>query len=433
MSEVVTNTNGDGRREPMMWPLEKARSIGMSPPTASYRVLIADDEPIIREGIREAIPWSELGMDVVGEAEDGEEALELARELDIHIMLVDLNMPFLNGIELIRRLQEECPDCRCLIISGHDEFAYAQEAVRLGVQDYLLKPVDDRQLYETLSDLRQRMDEELARSAYVEQTAIQLERHIPLLRRRSCLEWLEGSMGEPEVLEQLAFLSLPPHLPVQIGLVRWPGGESQSIMQESERQLLRFGAENIMGELLTELPYVLFQTRGGLIGMCLWQLAPEGLEAEIEQKIGSFLNIAVHCCLEKNEDGLEGLRAAYRNCREQLQYEAQVSPLVRRARQLIRERYAQRELTLDSLAASLQVSPVYLSRVLKKELNDNFVTLVTRTRIRKAVQLLDSTLLPIHAIAEQTGYDSQHYFSTAFKKIMGVSPAQYRRGGGTAT
>ncbi|MNW26849.1 putative response regulatory protein [compost metagenome] len=430
MSGVVTQASGGGHGEPMMWSLEKAHSIGMNPPTASYRVLIADDEPIIREGIREAIPWSELGMEVVGEAEDGEEALELARELDIHIMLVDLNMPFLNGIELIRRLQEECPDCRCLIISGHDEFAYAQEAVRLGVQDYLLKPVDDRQLYETLSGLRQRMDEELARSAYVEQTVTQLERHIPLLRSRCCLEWLEGFMEEPEVLEQLGFLSLPPHLPVQIGLVRWPGGESQqSIMQESERQLLRFGAENIMGELLTELPHVLFQTRGGLVGMCLWQIAPEGLEAEIEQKIGSFLNIAVHCCLETNEDGLVGLREAYRHCREQLQHESQVSPLVRRARQLIRERYAQRELTLDSLAASLQVSPVYLSRVLKKELNENFVTLVTRTRIRKAVQLLDSTLLPIHAIAEQTGYDSQHYFSTAFKKIMGVSPAQYRRGG----
>ena len=89
-------------------------------------------------------------------------------------------------------------------------------------------------------------------------------------------------------------------------------------------------------------------------------------------------------------------------------------------------------LTLESLASRLQVSAVYLSRVLKKELNDSFVTLVTHARIRKAIQLLDSTTLPIHTIAERVGYDTQHYFSTAFKKTMGISPVQYRKNGGTA-
>ena len=72
--------------------------------TKKYRVLIADDEPIIREGIRDAIDWEILGMEVVGEAEDGEEALERAADLGVDIVLVDMNMPFLNGIELIRAL-----------------------------------------------------------------------------------------------------------------------------------------------------------------------------------------------------------------------------------------------------------------------------------------------------------------------------------------
>lgn len=134
-----------------------------------YRVLIADDEPIIREGIRDAIDWITLGMEVVGEAEDGEEALERAADLGVDIVLVDMNMPFLNGIELIRALQQKCPCCRYLIISGHDEFAYAQEAVRLGVEDYILKPVQAEQLYAALERLHQRLTEEHQRTAYVQQ------------------------------------------------------------------------------------------------------------------------------------------------------------------------------------------------------------------------------------------------------------------------
>ncbi|MEC0233032.1 response regulator [Paenibacillus kribbensis] len=396
-----------------------------------YRVLIADDEPIIREGIRDCVDWTALGMEVADEAEDGEEALELAVRLGIDILLVDMNMPIMDGIELIRRLREERPECRCLIISGHDEFAYAQEAVRLGVEDYILKPVDAEQLHAALSRLSQRLGEERKRTAYVEQAAEQIQRNIPLLRQRFCLELLEGQHTGENVMEQLAFLRLPSQPPVQIGVVRWPAVETrQAIMRENDRQLFLYAAENIIAELLEDRPHVLFRDANGLIGICLWQEAPETIGASIEQAIGRYLNIAVHTHVEHNAGGMEGAIEAFRVCRDRVYGESQLSPLVRRARQLIQEGYADRELTLEALASRLQVSAVYLSRVLKKELNDSFVTLVTRARIRKAVQLLDSTTLSIYDIAERTGYDSQHYFSTAFKKTMGVSPVQYRKGGG---
>ncbi|SEO83751.1 two-component system, response regulator YesN [Paenibacillus sp. OK076] len=397
-----------------------------------YRVLIADDEPIIREGIRDSTDWTALGMEVAGEAEDGEEALELATALGVDIILVDMNMPFLNGIDLIRRLQVDCPNCRCVIVSGHDEFAYAQEAVRLGVEDYILKPVQAEQLYSALARLRQRLDEERKRTAYVRQAADQIERNIPLLRQRFCLEWLEGQAEEKKLIEQLSFLRLPSAPPVQIGIVRWPAAEArQTIMRENDRQLFLFAVENIISELLRDLSYVLFREPNGLIGICLWQAASADMESTIEQSVSSCLNIAVHVHMETHMGTLEEAPATYRECREVIYGQARLSPLVRRARQLIQEDYTDRNLTLESLASRLQVSAVYLSRVLKKELNDSFVTLVTHARIRKAVQLLDSTSLPVHRIAEHVGYDTQHYFSTAFKKTMGISPVQYRKGGGT--
>ncbi|MDR6723480.1 two-component system response regulator YesN [Paenibacillus amylolyticus] len=407
-------------------------SIESTTTTKNYRVLIADDEPIIREGIRDAIDWATLGMEVVGEAEDGEEALERAVDMDVDVVLVDMNMPFLNGIELIRALQQKCPRCRYLIISGHDEFAYAQEAVRLGVEDYILKPVEAEQLYSALGRLRQRLDEEHQRTAYVRQAAHQIERNIPLLRQRFCLEWLEGQIGGRDLKEQLTFLRLPSTPPVQIGTVRWPASEARkTVMRENDRQLFLYAVENVVSELLGDLPHVLFRDASGLIGICLWQEAPEEIASLLEQQISACLNIAIHAHVELHIGTLEETPGTYRLCRERVYGEVRLSPLVRRARQLIQEEYAERDLTLESLATRLQVSAVYLSRVLKKELDNSFVTLVTHARIRKAVQLLDSTTLPIHMIAERVGYDTQHYFSTAFKKAMGISPAQYRKDGGT--
>ncbi|MFB5674247.1 response regulator [Paenibacillus terreus] len=397
--------------------------------TAGYQVVIADDEPIIREGIRDTVDWEELGMTVAGEAEDGEEAFELALEKAVDIMLVDMNMPFMDGIELIRRLRAERPGCRFVVISGHDEFAFAQQALRLGVEDYLLKPVDPKQLHSVLSRVARELDEERQHDHYLKLASEQIDRNIPLLRQRFCQEWMEGLVGGEEAAERLDFLRLPRTFPAQIGVVRWPAvAARESLMKENDRQLFLFASENIASELLSPLQHVIFHDQTGLIGICLWEEAPEGTGALIEKEIGRYLNIAVQACFTEVSGGMSSIPEVYRSCREQVYGEARLSPLVRRARQLIEERYADPELTLEGMASQLQVSPVYLSRVLKKELNTSFVGLVTGARIAKAVRLLDSTNLPVHEIALLAGYDSQHYFSTAFKKRMGVSPNQYRKG-----
>lgn len=394
-----------------------------------HQVVIADDEPIIREGIRDAVAWEELGLIVAGEAEDGEEALELALAKDVDIMLVDMNMPFMDGIELIRRLRLERPSCRFIVISGHDEFAFAQQALRLGVQDYLLKPVDPRQLHSVLSRVGRELDEERQQNHYRKLASAQIERHIPLLRRRFCQEWAEGLVSGDEAAERLQFLRLPCTIPAQIGIVRWAAmAAREAVMKERDRQLFLFASANIASELLSPVPHVIFHDQAGLIGIFLWEEAPEGSEALIEREIAAYLHLAVHASFVRTEGSMASIPELYRNCREQVCGEARLSPLVRRARQLIAERYTDPGLTLESIASRLHVSPVYLSRVLKKELDSSFVGLVTHARIAKAVRLLDSTSLSVHEIALLSGYDSQHYFSTAFKKRVGLSPNQYRKG-----
>ncbi|MHA6532464.1 response regulator transcription factor [Paenibacillus sp. BAC0078] len=393
-----------------------------------WKVLIADDEAIIRDGIRQCVDWEELGMQVVAEAEDGEEALELAIRNEVHIALVDLNMPIMHGIELMKKLREHLPHCKIIVITGHDEFSYAQESIRLQVNDYILKPAEPKQLMQVLRGVRDELQLEQQKSQHLQQASRQILKNFPLLRERFCQEWLEGSLSQSEIREQLRFLQLPEERPELIGIIRWRWEAHPSGLKEKERQLFLFAIENIVSELLQDYPKAVFRDAAGQIIILLWDAAGEKVLAGAEAVVRSNLKIAAQVATQAVQGDITGLAAAYRKCRTALSQEQPLSPLVRRARQYMLEHYGEYGLTLESIAGSLQASPVYLSRLFKQELGESFGTYLTQIRIRKAAQLLHSTELSILEVAERTGYETQHYFSTAFKKQTGVSPLQFRKG-----
>jgi len=395
-----------------------------------WKVLIADDEAIIREGIRDSVDWESLGMEVCAEAEDGEEALELAERHGADVMLVDLNMPIMHGLDLIRLIRERRPSCVVVIITGHDEFEYAREAIRLGVQEYVLKPTNPGELTRIMTRVRDMLEREERQKAYMEAAAAQIRKNLPLLRERFCLEWMEGALGRDEIADQLRFLELPERPPEWVMAIRWPELDTgQSPRTESERQLMLYAIENVTSELLGTAEHLIFRDATGLILLIIWDDVPPALASGIEQAVQQYLKLTVQVHLEPAGRDPAEAGAALRRARSAVSREARLSPIVKRARALIRERFADPELTLEAAAAELRVSPVYLSRILKQELGAPFNSLVTMMRMEKATRLLTGTDLPIHEIAESVGYVSQHYFSTAFRKMFGVSPVQYRKGG----
>lgn len=394
-----------------------------------WKVLIADDEPIIREGIRTAVDWPALNMEVVAEAEDGEEALELAIEHQADIVLVDLNMPIMDGLTLMKHVRDKMPTCRLVIITGHDEFQYAQEAIRLNVDEYLLKPANPEQLRRVLERVGQGLEQDWREKEHLMLASRQIQRNYPLLRERFCLEWIEGSMSEAEVVEQLEFLQLPKECPDWIGVLRWsdPALE-RTLTKESDRQLYMFAIENIIGEWLENTRYVIFRESGGLIAIIAWGTMDEGLFAKITNSIVSYLKLSVTSSCKPLSGSFADVPTLYREAKHDVYRDARLSPIVRRAKLYVTERYRERGLTLEQVADALQVNPVYLSRTLKQELGLSFSQLLTDIRMKKAVEMLASTDLTVHEISEQVGYETQHYFSTVFKKMIGVSPNQYRRG-----
>lgn len=123
------------------------------------KVFLVDDEIAIRENLRNSFPWEEKGYQLVGEAPDGEMALPMLRDLNADILLTDIRMPFMDGMKLCEEVQRTMPWVERIILSGYDDFAYAQKAISLGVKEYLLKPVTATELEAALNRVRGQIEE----------------------------------------------------------------------------------------------------------------------------------------------------------------------------------------------------------------------------------------------------------------------------------
>lgn len=392
-----------------------------------WRVLLADDEPIIREGICEAVNWQELGMTVAAEAEDGEQALELALEHSVDIMLVDLNMPIMNGISVIKHVKEQLPKCKIIIITGHDEFTYAQQALRLNVTDYILKPANPQQLMGVLKKVGEELEADMQQEEYLDMASDQIAQNLELLREQLLLSILEKRLEEKEVLKQFHFLQLPEKEPRQLGVIQIPGFfADRPLLKEEDQELLLFSLENIILEIMAPCSKLFLRDHSGFMVVMTWEELAEECIDEIRKMVKACLKVSISLCFEKVIGGIDSIPEVYRRCQQKIKENTSISPVIRRAREYVQDHFTEPDLTLEKVAESLHVSSVYLSRMFKQELGRSFVSFLTNLRMKKAAALLNTTDFSILEIAEKAGYDSQHYFSTAFKKAMGVSPKQYR-------
>ena len=129
------------------------------------KVFLAEDEVIVREALRDSIPWESCGFLFSGEASDGETALEMVRTIRPDLVLTDIRMPFMDGLTFARHVREELPETKIIFISGYDDFEYARQAIEMQADQYLLKPVTRTKLIEALKTTRARIEEEQHRRA----------------------------------------------------------------------------------------------------------------------------------------------------------------------------------------------------------------------------------------------------------------------------
>ena len=172
------------------------------------KIFLAEDEVVVRETIKRMIPWEELGFELVGEAADGEIALPLLIRQQPDLLITDIKMPFMDGLTLARLAKKEIPGLKVVILSGYDDFNYAKQAIGIGVEDYLLKPITKNALIERLSEIRSRYEHEKTQKEYYEK----FQREMQAYEKNSSRDFFEalvgGSMDMMEVYKRAEKLGL---------------------------------------------------------------------------------------------------------------------------------------------------------------------------------------------------------------------------------
>ena len=130
------------------------------------KVFLVEDEIIIREAIHKMIPWAEYGFELIGEAKDGEMALPLIKKSKPDVLITDIKMPFMDGLTLSRLVKKDLPNTKIIIISGYDDFDYARQAITLGIEQYLLKPISKDEFLEVLEGIRSKYKKENEQKLY---------------------------------------------------------------------------------------------------------------------------------------------------------------------------------------------------------------------------------------------------------------------------
>ena len=172
------------------------------------KIFLAEDEVIVRETIKRMIPWENLGFELVGEAADGEMALPLLIRQQPDLLITDIKMPFMDGLTLARLAKKEVPGLKVVILSGYDDFNYAKQAINIGVEDYLLKPITKNALIERLTEIRSRYEDEKTQREYYEK----FHREMQAYEKNSSRDFFEalvsGSLDMMELYKRAEKLGL---------------------------------------------------------------------------------------------------------------------------------------------------------------------------------------------------------------------------------
>lgn len=295
-----------------------------------YKILIVDDESIVREGIRDTINWEELGFEFAGDCADGREAIEAVNTLQPDVVLTDIYMPFVDGLELARYISEKFPRIKVVILTGYDEFEYAQQAVKLKVYDFLLKPITANELRKILEKMKSDLDKEAKKSEDLSKLKMQLRESLPLLKERFLERLVSGHLRSGELDDKLKLFDIDftgtKFIALAVDIDDY--GQLDMIHQKGEDELLLFAVFNICEEIvLRGKNGIVFQNRNDktvaiLSGNTILSLkeAAMRLSEEIQQSVEKYLEFTVTIGLGVICSSLTDISRSYKGAISALDY-----------------------------------------------------------------------------------------------------------------
>ena len=173
-----------------------------------YKLIIADDEEEVRKGIINKIDWSSIGFQVVGEAGNGREALDIAEKTLPDVVITDIKMPFLDGLALSKELIQRYPTIKIVVLTGFDEFEYAKEAIKLKVVDYILKPVSSKELVDIILSVKKKIDDEIAEKEDIIFLRKCYNESLPIMKWNFMQKLICGNLSTKEITDKSSYYNI---------------------------------------------------------------------------------------------------------------------------------------------------------------------------------------------------------------------------------
>lgn len=537
------------------------------------KVFLVEDEMVIRRGIKNSIDWEKEGYIFCGEASDGELAYPMIIKEKPDILITDIRMPFMDGLELCKLVKKELPNIKILILSGYDEFDYAKEAIRLGVTEYLLKPISSGKLLEALNGVsesirREKEDKDLVRK-YMEEMRENTEHE----KQKFFEQMIAGNLSMADALEtgkkyemslsagmynlllfrftlgeenrksgellgeaEYAIEKLTERLEYVFEFQRGVEGWAFLLMADNEEQMservkeLSKDLEEIMKNYSTiayfggigqpvarlrELEESFREAERALAARFTMELnriisvddirmaqnvdtlddieitsfgeiektrtmlekfLNNGVEDEIDEFVDVYINelpeenlksvlmrqyiimdayiVMMSFCekIEGIEGGMQAQSEELKNSMKTIQTVEEIknyirmllkkiigvrdtisgrrySDIIEIAKDQIRKTYMSDEISLNTIAAEVGMSPSYFSSIFSKEMRKTFVEYLTEIRMDRAKELLMCSSMKTSEIGYEVGYKDPHYFSYIFKKTQNCTPKEFRARG----
>ena len=535
------------------------------------KVYLVEDEIIIRQSIKNSIDWEKEGYEFIGDASDGELALPVILKEKPDILITDIRMPFMDGLELSRMVKAELPDIKIVILSGYDDFEYAKQAIKIGVAEYLLKPVSSAVLLEHLSEIAEKVRDEREDLALKKVYYQEMQENEELIKMKFLGELISGKLSLADAMEKgkrfhmnlsgpfyriilfkfiqedhvqaeqsealagayeavggyvdrfrdvfrfqrgvegWAFLltSVEEEMETQTkafieGLkaviapfdtLTWFGGIGRELrysfreadkafagrfvqkpnqiisveqlnfeQQDNEFDANIFGEINQFDQIITR-----FLSSGSLeevesfVGALFTEISEDHFRSlMIRQYIimNIYATVLTFCKKLRKDAGAEGeAYGQWEGIRENEEILKQAvttaesvddikdyigtlldhaielrntvggrrySDIIQTAKERIEQDYMSEDISLNSVAAEVCMSPSYFSSVFSKEMGKTFIEYLTEVRMEKAKQYLACSSMKTSEISYEVGYKDPHYFSYIFKKTQGCTPKEYR-------
>lgn len=381
--------------------------------TKIRKVIIADDERLVRVGLMHTVDWKRWDMEVVGNAPNGEIAWEMYEELQPDLVITDIVMPQMDGIQLATKIKAANPEAKILFLSCHSDFAYAQQGMELGASGYLLKTAMDA---ETVDRYLMKITEEWNRSSApsTEDTNAMYRTWYTEGRNSEQLNAFIGQYMEKHSLEGVVLFSL-------FGL---DAKEGLTIVHRLDEQ----SASDLNGQ---DLPIVHLHAEGAPLIIVTPARDAERLKLlllECSNAAETIMTWKKSDVLTKQSDFMEAISRTMKTAELEKQYEFRtdaVSTPIMKAVAYIDE-HLDEPIVSSQLAESIGLSRSHFSTLFKKELGVSFLEFLHRRRLRKASELLVQTDWRINLIGEKVGMEDNKHFSKWFKGYTGMTPSEYR-------